>query len=290
MNASRRASLHIVVASFLFAVMGACVKVASQDLPNREVVFFRNALGLLVLLPWVWRWGFHRLSTQNFSMHLTRSLVGLSAMYCFFYSIRHMRLADVTLLNYTTPLFLPVIAQVWLNEKIPAGLWIDLGIGFMGVAVLLGPGSDLVSPVVPVALLAAFLAAVAQTSIRRLTQTEPTTRVVFYFSVIATAVSFVPVAVGGYVAPPPQLWWALLLMGVSASAAQLFLTAAFAQAPVAQVGPFIYTSVLFAALFDWMILRQLPAGNSVLGAVLICSAGILAIRRQGAVASAAAVD
>ena len=280
MTAFQCSACYVVGSSFLFAVMGVCVKVASSTLPNEEIVFFRNVVALIALLPWIWRWGFRRLPTRCFSMHLTRSIVGLSAMYCFFYAIRHMFLADVTLLNYTTPLLLPLVAWVWLQEKIPVGLWIDLGIGFIGVVLLLKPGPGILHSVAPVALLAAFLAAVAQTSIRQLTRTEPTTRIVFYFSIISTAVSFVPMLIRGYVVPARELWIALGVMGASASAAQMFLTAAFSQAPAAQVGPFIYTSVLFAAFFDWSIFGKLPAGNTVAGAILVCSAGVLAIRRR----------
>jgi drug/metabolite transporter (DMT)-like permease len=101
--------------------------------------------------------------------------------------------------------------------------------------------------------------------------------VVFYFGLIATIVSAVP-AVLDWHAPAPSAWLPLLGMGLAATLAQLFLTRAYTHAPAAQVGPFIYSSVVFAGLFDWWLWRVLPDPLFVLGALLVCAAGILVLR------------
>ena len=90
----RRAGLYMVGAALLFAAMGAGVKAASHELPNAMVVFFRNAVGFLTLLPWLARGGLANLRTQYFREHVVRGLAGLLAMFCFFYGIAHLRLAD----------------------------------------------------------------------------------------------------------------------------------------------------------------------------------------------------
>jgi len=269
----------MVASALFFAGMGAGVKLASGTLPNPMVVFFRNAVGLVALLPLVPRLGRGGLATRHLGEHLVRSLAGLAAMYCFFYAIAHLRLADAVLLNYSLPLFMPMIARFWLGEAVPPGLWRGLALGFVGVGLILKPGLGLFNPVALVGLAAAVLAALAQVGVRRLTETEPATRIVFYFGVISTLVSAIPLA-RVWRTPAPALWGTLLAIGLCATVAQLFLTRAYAQAPAAQVGPFIYASVPFAALLDGALFGLWPDALSIAGGVLVCAAGILTLRQM----------
>lgn len=282
-NNLRRGALLMIGSSLLFAAMGAIVKIVSQSLPNEMVVFFRSAFGLLALAPWFLHKGMRGLATRHFPQHLVRGLAGLAAMYCFFYALAHMRLAEATLLNYTTPLFIPLIAYVWLGEAVPRRMSGMLAIGFIGVALILKPGLALFQPVALVGLASGVLAALAMTSIRGLTRTEPTTRIVFYFTAISTVVSAVPL-VWSWTTPPIEFWGLLVAMGALASAAQLLMTRAYAQAPAAQIGPFVYTIVVFAGIIGWTLWDEVPDGFSLLGTVLVCLAGALAIRRAGRLA------
>ena len=196
----------MVASGLLFSAMGALIKQLSVQLPNEMVVFFRSAMGLLVLLPWVWRRGFGHLKTQRWRGHLLRGLAGVSAMYCFFYTIGHLPLAEAVLLNYSTPLFVPFISVLWLGEKIAHRLWLPIGIGFAGILLILKPGLALFTPVSLVGVASGILAALAMVSIRRLTRSEPTLRIIFYFSVVSTAVSAMPL-IWRWQSPAPQLWW-----------------------------------------------------------------------------------
>jgi drug/metabolite transporter (DMT)-like permease len=267
----------MVTSAFLFAAMGVAVKTASRTLPNPMVVFLRSVMGLTFLMPWAVRVGPAGLRTAALAEHVVRGFAGLGAM-CFFYAIAHMRLADAVLLNYSLPLFMPFVAWLWLKEPIPGRLFGPLLIGFLGLVLILKPGLDLFNPVALVGVLAALFAALAQTGIRRLSLTEPTTRIVFYFALISTVFSAFPL-LAAWKTPTPALWGVLLALGLFATAGQLFLTRAYAHAPAAEVGPFIYTSVVFAALFDWLVWGKLPDGLSVAGALLVVTAGILTLRQ-----------
>jgi drug/metabolite transporter (DMT)-like permease len=267
----------MVASALFFAGMGLTVKVASKELPNAVVVFFRSAVGFAALVPLLPRLGRGGLATTHLGEHLIRSLAGLAAMYCFFYAIGHMKLADAVLLNYSLPLFMPVIAWLWLEEPVPGGLWRGLAVGFLGIALILKPGLSLFNPVALFGIAAAALAALAQVGVRRLTETEPVTRIVFYFGLISTLVSALPLA-SAWRTPPVALWGTLLLMGLCATAAQLLLTRAYAHAPAAQVGPFIYAAVPFAALLDGVAFGVWPDPLSIAGGALVCAAGILILR------------
>jgi len=276
----RRGAVLMIASGLLFSVMGAMVKYLSTHLPNEMVVFFRSAMGLAALLPWVWRRGFGHLKTHQLRGHLLRGLAGLAAMYCYFYAIAHMPLAEATLLNYSTPLFVPFIAMLWLGEKISHRLWAAIGLGFFGIVLILKPGLELFTPVSLIGVSAGILAALAMTSIRRLTRSEPTLRIVFYFSAVGTAVSAVPL-VWRWQAPEPGLWLLLVGMGFVGSLAQSLLTRAYSYAPAAHVGPFSYSTVVFAAGVGWLFWGEVPDLLSFAGTVLVCLAGILTIRIAG---------
>jgi drug/metabolite transporter (DMT)-like permease len=272
-----RAALLMVTSAFLFAAMGEAVKIASAQLSNAMVVFFRNAFGLLALLPWVLRLGAKGLRTAAWPEHLVRGLAGLAAMYCYFYAIARLGLSEAILLHYSLPLFVPLIARAWLREDVPPRLWPALGLGFLGILLILRPGVGVFRPAALAALAAAVLAALAQVGVRRLTRTEPVARIVFYFALISTVVSAVPVF-PNWTTPNGGLWIVLVALGVLATVAQLVMTQAYAHAPAAQVGPFIYSSVVFAGLMDWWLWGRLPDVAFIAGAVLVCAAGILALR------------
>jgi drug/metabolite transporter (DMT)-like permease len=273
----RRGALMMIVSGFLFALMGVAVKLAAQSLPNAMVVFFRSAVGLLALAPWIWRLGRRGLGTRHLREHVIRSLAGLASMYCFFYALAHLRLADAILLNYSIPLFMPFVESAWLGEPFPRRFWRVILLGFAGIVLILKPGLGLFQPVALIGVLSALFASVAQVGIRRLTRTEPVERIVFYFGVIATAVSAAPL-VREWRTPPATLWALLAGLGVVATLGQLALTRAYSHAPATRVGPFIYCAVVFAALLDWLFWGQLPDRLSLAGALLVVTAGVLALR------------
>jgi drug/metabolite transporter (DMT)-like permease len=270
----RRGALYMVASALLFALMSVAVKVASATLPNVVVVFFRSGFGLLTLLPFIVGTD---LRTRHLRDHLIRSLAGIASMYCFFYTLAHMRLADAVLLNYALPLFIPFVESAWLGEEFPRRLWTPVLVGFLGVIVILRPGSGVMEPVALLGVASALFAAVAQVGVRRLTRTEPVARIVFYFAITATLLSAFPAAVS-WTTPRGMVWWAALAMGAAATGGQLTMTRAYAHAPASRVGPFVYSAVVFAAALDWLFWRKLPDAFTVAGGVLVAGAGILSLR------------
>lgn len=267
----------MILSALAFAIMGVCIQVCALTLPNTMVVFFRNVGGLVFLSPLLLREGPQSLRTKHFKEHAIRGLAGLSAMYCFFYAIAHMRLADAVLLNYTLPLFIPLVEALWLSEPLPVRLAAPLFLGFVGVVVVLRPGSGLMSGAALVGLLAGLLSAVAQTGVRRLTLTEPIVRIVIYFALMGSALSALALPFV-WVTPRPGTWVIIVLMGLSATVGQLLLTKAYSYAPASQIGGFVYSGVIFAALLDWLRLGIVPSSYFFAGACLVMASGALMFR------------
>jgi drug/metabolite transporter (DMT)-like permease len=272
----RLAAALLVGSSLCFATVGAGVKLASATLPNEMIVFARSFFGLVALLPWLLRPG-SSLRTPCFRSHALRALSGLAAMYCFFHAIAHLPLAEAMMLNYSSPLWIPLIARVWLGEPIPRGVGAAAVLGFLGIAFILKPGLDFFSPAALIGAVSGMFTAVAMVSIRGLAKIEPTTRIVFYFALVTSMVSAGPLA-WAWKMPPPAAWAVLLAMGVFANSGQLLLTRAYAHAPAARIGPMTYLTVVFAAVYGWLLWGEVPDRWSLAGAALVALAGALAIR------------
>lgn len=267
----------MILSSLAFAVMGVCIQICAQTLPNGMVVFFRNLSGLVFLSPLLLSGGLAMLKTTHLRQHLVRGVAGLTSMYCFFYAIGHMPLADAILLNYTLPLFIPVVESIWLGEPFPLKLAAPLVLGFLGVVIVLQPGRGIVTAAAILGLLAGLLSAVAQTGVRQLTKTEPTVRIVIYFAMMGTSISALGLPFV-WVTPAPTLWVVIVLLGLSATTGQLLMTKAYSYAPASQIGGFVYTGVIFAALLDWLRLGHTPSSRFFLGATLVMAAGALMFR------------
>jgi drug/metabolite transporter (DMT)-like permease len=272
-------AVFILLSELMFASMGAAVKAASGlGLPNEMLVFMRNLMGLFVIAPLLLRYGAAELRTPVYHLHLMRAVLGLSAMYCFFYVLGRLPLADGMLLKMTTPIFMPLIALLWLGERVAWPAIVAIPLGLVGVLMVLKPGGDM-SWVALLGVLGGALAAVAKVTIRRLSHSESTTRIVFYFSLNATLISALPL-LWAWQTPTLEQWMLLGLMGVMGTTGQLLLTRGYGVAPAAKVSPFTYFSVVFGAAYGYLFWGEVLDGLFVAGALLIAVAGVMAVRAR----------
>ncbi len=273
-----RGALLVSGAALMFASMGVLVRFASQQMANEQVVFLRNLFGLLILLPVLMQRGVNiSLKTSRPLLHLARSLFGLAAMYCFFYALANLALADAVLLNFTAPLFIPFIALLWLQERVSRHVVAAIAIGFCGILFILKPGSGLYSSVALVGLASGCFAAFAMVCLRKLSATDPPLRVVVYYGVICSSVSAVPM-LWHWQTPPLIPVLQMAAAGMFATAGQYLLSKGYGYAPAAQIGPFTYASVVFAAGYGWFFWAEVPDWMSLSGTLLVVSAGILAMQ------------
>jgi len=270
-------AVFILLSELMFASMGAAVKAASgMGLPNEMLVFMRNLMGLFVIAPLLLRYGTAEFRTEVYRLHLLRAVLGVSAMYCFYYAIAELQLADAMLLKMTSPFFMPLIALFWLGERVGRLAVIAIPVGFVGVALVIKPGGEM-NWVALLGVLGGFLAATAKVTVRRLGRSEPTTRTVFYFTFNATLLSALPL-LWAWQSPTLQEWVFLLVIGVMGTAGQLLLTRGYAVAAAAQVSPFTYFSVVFGAAYGYLFWDETLDWLFVAGALLIALAGVMAVR------------
>ena len=277
-HAVRQGALFLIMGEVLLAAMAAIIKHLSESLSTEQILLFRNVAGLIILIPLVLRHGGTLLRTRHWHWHLMRGLVGVSAMYCYFWALAHMPLTEAFLVKLSSPLFMPLIAWLWLSEPAGRNSLIALVVGFLGVIFILRPGAgDAITYVALVGLLGAVLAALAKVTIRRMSETEPSARIVFYFGVIASLVS-IPGATLNWQPVSTSQWGWVLLLGTLATLGQLALTKAYRIAPTGKVGVYAYTAVIYGALMGWFLWDEIPLWTTWLGAALIIASGFINLR------------
>jgi len=266
----------LALSALLFSLMGVGIREVSVSVNNESVVFLRNLVGVLFFLPLIVFKGLRPLRTTRLKSHLWRTTYGLAAMYCFFYAIAHLPLADAMLFTYSAPLFTPLIAWWWLKEPLSKRMLLTSVIGLLGVLLVAKPSAALFDSHALIGLAASVMAAFAFVSIREMSDTEPAYRIVFYFSLFSALLSAIPLTWAWQPIGEHDLWL-LVLIGLLATASQIIMSKAYGLAPPGLIGPFAYLAIVFAGLIAWLRWGETPGLTSLIGAVLIFSASLLSI-------------
>jgi len=264
----------LTISAFLFSIMGICIRYASQTVDNYTIVFFRNFVGLMLFLPLIMKQGASFVKTEKLWMHTWRSLVGLAAMYGFFYAIAHLKLSNAMVFTYSSPIFIPLIAWLFLKERITKAMLMAAALGFLGVFCVAKPDQGLWNWVSAIGIASSLLASMAFVTVRALTKTEPPERIVFYFCLIGSLLSAIPMF---WVWRPYALkeLFFLIAAGILANVSQIFMSHAYRLAPAGQIAPVNYMAIIFAGVWGFFLWQETPDFYSLFGFGLILLAIIL---------------
>lgn len=269
----------LALSALLFSLMGVGIREVSGSVNNESVVFFRNLVGVLFFLPLILLRGVGPLKTTRIKSHLLRTSYGLAAMYCFFYAIAHLPLADAMLFTYSAPLFTPLIAWWWLKEPLSKRILLTTCIGLLGVLLVAKPSTALLGGNTLIGMSASVLAAFAFVSIREMSDTEPAYRIVFYFALFSALASAIPLSWAWQPLSNHELRL-LLGIGLLATTSQIIMSKAYGMAPPGLIGPFAYLAIVFAGLIAWLRWGETPDLTSLIGAALIFASSLLSIARR----------
>ncbi|MCF8179556.1 MAG: DMT family transporter [Sulfuritalea sp.] len=270
-------SLWMIAASLLFASMGVCVKLGSEQFSSAELVFWRGFIALLIMggyilvrrLP---------LATPHLRVHVARGLTGFVALVMYFQAISLIPLAVAVTLNYTSPLFLALLLAKWVREPVRRGFYGALTAGFIGVVFLLRPtlGSEQWMGAV-FGLGSGVIASLAYLNVRRLGELgEPEWRTVFYFSALS-ALGGLPWLLASNPFRAIDLKGGLLLLGVGGFGvlAQLCMTAAYKHGQTLVSASLAYSTVVFASGYGVFLWGETLTRSGWIGVILIIVSGLL---------------
>ncbi|GLK81173.1 DMT family transporter [Methylopila turkensis] len=286
-----------LLSAFLFTVMAAFIRAIGTDVPTSQVVFARSFFALAPLLVWlVWRGGaLQALKTERPVGHLLRGVIGVGSMFCLFAALARLPLPDATALGYASPLITVVFAAVLLRETIHIHRWTAVGVGLLGVLVMLWPqlasgalaGALTGSPDVDetavgaaFALAATVLTAAAMIQIRRLTQTEGTGAIVFYFSLWSALIGLAAAPLQGWVWPDLETALLLLGTGLVGGVAQICLTQSYQHADASLIAPFEYSTILWALAIGFLAFGDLPTLWTLAGGAVVVASSVAVVLRE----------
>lgn len=274
-----------LAAVLVFTCMTSLIKTLGGDYPTSQIVFFRSLPALVPLLLYLpMQGGWSALRTQRPGLQALRTLAGAASMFCGFYAISQMFLADYVAISFTAPLFGTLLSIPLLGDKVGMRRMGACAAGFVGIVVMVQPGSDNAIALdwpVAMAIASAFLYGLVMIAMRRLGGVDRSAATVFYFTVGSAAIAGALMSFE-WVTPSMGDLTLLLVIGVLGGVGQIFMTEAFRLAPPAVVAPFDYTAMVWALLIGWFAFGNFPAANSLVGAGIICLAGLFILYRETA--------
>jgi len=281
-----RAALLMLVSTLLFGLMAITIRYASRTLPTFEIAFWRNTFGLLALLPVLLRSG-ASLRTRQLPKYLLRSAIGIGSMLCSFWAIGHLPLSQAISLSYSTPLFVTIAAVIWLGEIVRRRRWTAVLLGFIGVLVIVRPGTSGFSEGSLVALAAAVLSAVVAIQIKQLSRVDAADTIVFYTYAFWVPLSLVP-ALFVWVWPSPDTWIWLALTGLFGTGGQLLWTRALRIGDVSALTPISFMQLPVVSVAGYLLFGEQIDRYTVAGALIIFAANAYIAHREAQLARRAA--
>ena len=263
-----------------FSVMDAIGKWLVVDFSVWQIMAFRGAFAVGVLVPFIMRKeGLAVLRTRHPSFQLIRALLGVGAFALFFAGLRFLKLADATAIGFSGSIFMAALAVPLLGERVGIRRWSAIIVGFIGVLVILQPGSGAFQPAALLVLGSAFVYSLVMIGTRWLSRTDSSSSMVVYHSLVTLGVGMVALPFV-WVTPSAFELLMLLLAGLFGTAAQFFLVRAFRLAPVAVLAPFDYGALLIAAVVGFLVWNEVPGFNVWIGAVILIASGLFIVHRE----------
>lgn len=264
----------------LMTTTSAAVHGAADTVPIGQIIFWRSSLALIpIVLYMALREDFPKvLATSRPGMHATRSLLGVFSMALLFIALANLPVAVAQALAYLAPVMILPLAAFQLKEPLGARKYISVAIGFGGVVALLWEALELPGEGAVIGIAAGLAYAVTMAFIRihtkRMTMTERSSTIAFYFALVAAVVGLLTLPFGWVSLTMSQFGW-LATAGLVGGAGHIVSNEAVARAPVSTLAPFDYTGLIWALGFDFVLFATLPGPLGLAGLLAITGAALL---------------
>ena len=271
----KKGIICITISAFFFSLMSLFIRL-SGDLPVMQKCFFRNVVAMLIAISALKKSGNPiQIGKGNLKYLLCRAVGGTFGLICNFYAIDHISISDASMLNKLSPFFAIICSAFILKEIANKWDWITVITAFFGMMLVIKPSFNV--EVIPALLgaLGGFGAGFAYTFVRKLGQRgENGMIIVLFFSAFSTLVTL-PFFIIQFKPMSLSQWFCLLMTGVAAAGGQIFITKAYSYAPAKEISVYDFSIVVFAALWGFLFLDQIPDLLSVLGYVIIIGSAIV---------------
>ncbi|MFK7893547.1 MAG: DMT family transporter [Granulosicoccus sp.] len=274
-----KGALILMLAALGFSLMVALIKLAGRQLPITQILFVRQAGMALMLIP-VLAPNFPRsMRTERLDLQLYRIVLALIAMMCGFTAIVHMPLADVTAIAFAKSFFVTIFAVIILKEKVGTYRWGAVFVGFIGVLIMVRPGTDGFSLYGLLAIVGALSAGLVMVIIRLLSRIDTPATILAYQAIGVGLIMIVP-AYFQWVEPTMMEWLLLIAIAAVSYFAQKANIYAFSYGEASLLASLDYVRLLYATFFGWLLFSELPGISTWVGAAIIILASIYTVHRE----------
>ena len=269
----------MILSMFCLSVNDITYKYLSFHFPVWESVFFRALSGSIIALFLATYFGFNKLKTQKPVGHLIRAFSASGCVVFYIYGINNLMLSENIAIAHSAPIIAAFLAVPILGEKIGILRSSAILIGFVGVLIIVKPGTDLFKLESLYPLISACFMASVYLSTRSVMSTDSSVAIIFYYSfaLLVTSLVFFP---KDFIMPSAGQIIIASSLGVMGSLGHLFMSQAAKYADVAVTSPFEYSSFIFVGLMGFLIFAEVPTYSIYIGGFIIIFSGIFIAYRE----------
>lgn len=261
--------LLAAAAGLTFSVLNVNLRVLASDLPPFQVQFLRYAMGLLVLVPWIWKAGLGAYRSHGVGGQMWRGAIHASGLFCWFAALPHIPFANLTAIGFTSPIFVMLGAVLFLGERMFWQRWVAAGLGFAGVLVVVAPDLAGAGPGYSLLMLASSPMFAASFLITKALTKRDSPAVIVAWQSLTVSLFTLPAALWVWEWPAAWQWALVLVCGALGTFGHFMLTMAFKLADISTAQPVKFLDLIWAALLGYLLFSEVPGQATVAGAAVI---------------------
>jgi drug/metabolite transporter (DMT)-like permease len=274
-----KAIAYTLISIFFFSFMGVFIRKSSENIHIFEVIFFRNLLACLIIIPLMYSSGLDSFKMYRPGLFVWRALFVTIGMFAGFSALTLIPLAQATAISFTTPIFVTILAIFIFGEVIKFRRIVAILVGFIGMLIIVQPGVGSVSLGVILAFIGAFFHSINLLIVKKLTANETANAIVVWMVIMLVPISFVP-AIFVWEWPSTLTWVYLWCLAICGTVGHSFFTRAYSLAEITSLQPFQFIKLPMIAFLAWVIFSEVPEYWTWLGGAIIFSSTVYITRRE----------
>lgn len=271
--------IFMTLSMLCLSINDVVVKGLNFTFPVWEVIFFRAFSGVIVSLILIFIFGLKKLKTKKPVRHFIRAFSAVGCVVFYFFGLKYLLLSENIAIVHIAPIFAALLAVPILGERLGIHRISAIIIGFVGVLIIVKPGSEVFKLVAILPLISALFMASVYLSTRSLMNTDSSIAIIFYYSLalLFTSLIFFP---KDFVLPNLYQLFPLISLGIMGSLGHFFMAKAANNAEIAIISPFEYTSFIFVSIMGYYFYNEIPNSSIVIGGIFIIFGGLYIVYRE----------
>ena len=283
-SSQTKAIILNILSIVLFSIMVIFIRKASENLHVLEVVFFRNLLAFIVMLPLLRSTGLAAIKMNNTRLFFMRGFVGAIGMIAGFTCLTLIPLAQATAISFSQPLFITIGATLFLGEIIKARRIAAIIVGVIGMLIIVQPGFNSFSFGIMLAIISALALSVNALIVKKLTITDSPQAIIMWMVIMLIPITFIP-AITVWQWPSFETWLYLWGIAILGTLAHFSWTKSYAMAEITSLEPIGFIKLPIIALLGWMIFAEIPGTWTWVGGLIIFMSTIYISQREAKAAN-----